>query len=164
MIAESTIPNAGLGIFSTVELRRGETVGNGDKAIPLIDIYWHNDQDFFYPFGDYVWNGNVMGMTPEVEQGDVDAYWPGLDCMINCNLALLNVKKAIPTYDEAGMHRATYPGAGAISYYDKGITEVKRDIPAGGELFKFYGDHWYVVIHPDLMIGSQNTESMLALP
>ena len=149
IIAESTIPNAGLGIFSTVQRRKGEKVGNGDKAIPLVDIYWHNDPGFYYPMADYIWNGNVMGMTEEVEKDDIDAYWPGLDCMINCNLALINVEKAIPKYDEAGFHRSTHPGAGAISYYNNGTTEVIRDVPAGGELFKHYSDHWYAQHHTD---------------
>ena len=145
MIAASTIPNAGLGIFSTVPRRKGESVGNGDKAIPLIDLYWNNDQVFFNPLEDYVWHGNVMGMTLESDdEEDADAYWPGLDSMINCNLALINVKKAIPKYDEGGLHRTTHPGAGAISYYNNGTTELIRDIPAGGELFKQYEQSWYV--------------------
>lgn len=143
MIAESTIPNAGLGIYSTIERFEGESVGNGDKAIPVIDLYWHNDKGFFYPMLDYVWHGDEMGMSEEVDSRNlVHAYWPGLDCMINCNLALLNVQKSTPVYDDGGLHRASHAGAGAISYYNNGTTKVLRTIPAGGELFKFYGDHW----------------------
>jgi hypothetical protein len=37
-IAESTIPNAGLGIFTGVGKKEGDTVGNGDLCLPLIDI------------------------------------------------------------------------------------------------------------------------------
>jgi hypothetical protein len=37
-IAESTIPNAGLGIFTGVGRKEGESVGNGDLCLPLIDI------------------------------------------------------------------------------------------------------------------------------
>jgi hypothetical protein len=143
-IAESTIPNAGLGIFTSVKKEKGKTVGNGDTCLPLIDIYWNNDNDFFYPFVDYVWDGTTMGMEQEVEKTDIDAYWPGLDCAVNCNLALINVAKAFPDYDEAGMHRTKHPGTGAFTPYHKGTTEVVRSIPPGGELFKFYGDSWYV--------------------
>ena len=140
-IAESTLPNAGLGIFTTVPKEKGDTIGNGDVCLPLIDFWFNNDQKagFFYPFSDYVWNGNEMGMSTEIDSDDVEAYWPGLDCMVNCNLALLNVKKAEPIYDEGGLHRSTHPGAGAISPYHNGTTFVKRHIPAGGELFKYYG-------------------------
>ena len=144
-VAKSTIPNAGLGIFSTVLRRKGETItGTGDKAIPLIEIYFHNGPDFNFPMADYVWEGREMGMSEEVADDDVYAYWPGLDAMVNCHAALLNVKQSIPTYDPAGFHRRTHAGAGAISYYNHGTSKVMRDIPAGGELFKYYGDQWYV--------------------
>lgn len=39
-LAESTIPGAGLGIFTAVEQQVGDTVGEGDICIPLIDLYW----------------------------------------------------------------------------------------------------------------------------
>jgi hypothetical protein len=139
-LAESTIPNAGLGIFSAVEKESGETVGNGDICIPLFEIYWHNDYDFFLLMSEYVWDGRVMGMHLEVEGKDVNAYWPGIDCAVNCNLALLNVEKATPMYDEGGLERGRHPGAGAISPYRNGTTYVSRRIPKGGELFKYYGE------------------------
>jgi hypothetical protein len=148
-LAESTIPGAGLGIFSGVTKDVGDTVGNGDVCIPFLDIYWHNDgknDKFFFPMADYVWDGRVMGMQMEVEDDDINAYWPGLDCAVNCHLALLNVKKATPIYDDGGLHRAIHPGAGAISPYHNGTTVVSRTIPEGGELFKYYGDDWYVTL------------------
>ena len=60
-IGESTIPNAGLGIFTAIAKEEGDTVGNGDVCIPLLDMSWHNGDDFFNPFADYVWAGEVMG-------------------------------------------------------------------------------------------------------
>lgn len=87
-----------------------------------------------------------MGMQMEVEDDDIEAWWPGLDCAINCHEALLNVEKAVPAYDEGGLHRGKHPGAGAISPYHNGTTSVSRMIPQGGELFKYYGDDWYVII------------------
>jgi hypothetical protein len=143
-LADSTIAGAGLGIFSAVTKEKGDPVGSGDVCLPLFDIFWHNDNDFFFPMNDYVWDGRVMGMGLEAEDDDINAYWPGMDCAVNCNLALLNVAKASPVYDEGGLHRARHPGAGAISPYHNGTTLVTRYIPAGGELFKFYGDDWYV--------------------
>jgi hypothetical protein len=58
-IAESTIPNAGLGIFTAIERQKGDTVGEGDVCIPLIDLEWHHP-DSFYPFSEYAWAGEVM--------------------------------------------------------------------------------------------------------
>ncbi|KAL3923533.1 MAG: hypothetical protein SGILL_001601 [Bacillariaceae sp.] len=156
-IAQSTIPNAGLGIFTGISKSEGDTIGNGDKAIPLVDFYWHNGeytdeshlddehhQPFFNPLSDYVWHGIGMGMDYETEiDEDITAFWPGIDAMINCNLGLLNVVKSTPEYDEAGLHRNSHPGAGSISAYDAAPTKIIRDIPVGGELFKHYGDFWF---------------------
>jgi hypothetical protein len=142
-MADSTIPNAGLGIFSAIELNEGDSVGDGDICIPIFELDWHHD-DAFNPFADYVWAGEVMGMKMEVGSPDIEALCPGLDCAINCNLALLNVAKATPVYDDAGLHRSRDPGAGSITPYHNGTTKVTRKIPPGGELFKFYGDSWYV--------------------
>jgi hypothetical protein len=82
-------------------------------------------------------------MKFEAMTADIEALCPGLDCVINCNLALINVDKATPVYDEAGLHRARDPAAGSITPYHNGTTVVTRRIPPGGELFKFYGDSWF---------------------
>jgi hypothetical protein len=142
-LANSTIPNAGLGIFSAIELNPGDIVGEGDVCIPITQLYEHH-KDPHNPFKDYVWAGEVMGMKLEVEGFDMEAFCPGLDAAINCNLALTNVEKANPVFDDARLHRQSHPGAGAITPYHNGTTRVERRIPAGGELFKFYGDAWYV--------------------
>ena len=68
-IAESTIPNAGLGVFTAVEKKVGDMVGNGDVCFPLLELDWHNgvildpDSYFFDPFADYVWDGMTLGKT-----------------------------------------------------------------------------------------------------
>lgn len=153
-LAPSTLPLAGLGIFTTVPKKEGEEVGRGDVFLPLFELDWHNelmlkyedDPSFHYfnPFSDYVWNGDSMGMGTEVESTDLGVMAPGLDAAINCNLALINVGKATPVWDDGGLHRSRDPGAGAITLYHNGTTPVVyRDIPAGGELFKFYGDSWF---------------------
>jgi SET domain len=143
-MAESTIPGAGVGIFTAEAKVAGDVVGNGDICIPVIDMYWHNgEKKFFNPFYDYFWNGYTMGMAMETDTGDIEALCPGLDCAINCNLALLNVEKSTPIYNDADLHRSVDPGVGSFSPYGNGTTYVSRPIPAGGELFKHYGDHWF---------------------
>ena len=149
-LAESTIPGAGYGLFSGVNKAEGDYVGNGDKAIPLIDAHWHNGlyPDFFNPTADYVWDGASMGMRLEVfDVADLSAFWPGIDAMVNCHFGLNNLEKATPVYDEGGIHRSRHHGAGSVSPYEAnqdGSSYVTRDIPAGGELFKGYGDHWFL--------------------
>mmetsp|Transcript_37958 Transcript_37958/g.92400 ORF Transcript_37958/g.92400 Transcript_37958/m.92400 type:complete len:765 (-) Transcript_37958:102-2396(-) len=48
-LAPSTIPNAGQGIFSGVEKDLDDTIGNGDKALPLIDLFWNNGDYYVFP-------------------------------------------------------------------------------------------------------------------
>jgi hypothetical protein len=86
-----------------------------------------------------------MGMQQETTEPNehVSAFAPGLDAAINCHLGLINVDKNVPSYDVSGLHRSRDPGAGAITPYHNCTTSVIHDIPAGGELFKDYGDHWF---------------------
>jgi hypothetical protein len=153
-LAPSTIPGAGLGVFTTIAKKKGDTVGQGDVFIPMLEVDGHNDKankrltdpsfTIFNPFLDYVWTGESMGMAFEVVSNDVVAMCPGLDAAINCNLALINVGKALPMWDDGGLHRSRDPGAGALTPYHNGSTPIiLRDIPAGGELFKHYGDWWF---------------------
>ena len=48
-LAPSTIPNAGQGIFSGVEKDVGDEIGNGDKALPIIDLFWNNGDYYEFP-------------------------------------------------------------------------------------------------------------------
>jgi hypothetical protein len=150
-IAKSTIPNAGLGIFTAEAKEPNDPLGSGDVCIPNIDIKYHGH--FFDPFKDYIWSGYLMGMLRESHANNVEAYCPGLDCAINCNLALINTQKSLPSYDNSGLHRARDPGAGAFTPYHNGTTLASRHIPIGGELFKFYGNEWFET-RPNLFDGS----------
>jgi hypothetical protein len=146
-LALSTLPGAGLGIFSSVERKAGDAVGSGDVCLPNIDLQYHNRRPVFDSMHDYYWQGAAMGMSRESHSNDVNAYCPGLDCAINCHLGLLNTHHSFPRYDYAGLHRSRDPGAGAITPYHNGTTYATRTIPAGGELFKNYGDHYFVSRH-----------------
>ena len=165
-IAESTIPNAGNGIFSGISKKKNEYIGNGDKAIPIIDVWWHNNNNnnnnggngnnnkiFFNPVEHYVWEGSSMGMGLEVfSQNDLSTFWPGIDAIVNCHSGLLNVEKSTPHLDDGGVHRRIHPSAGSISPYNSlqlhneggGSSKISRDIPIGGELFKNYGEEWFL--------------------
>jgi hypothetical protein len=104
-----------------------------------------HERNFFNPFKDYFWAGVAMGMNEESGRDDMEALCPGLDCAVNCHLGLVNVEKAVPRYSTANLNRNRDPGVGAFTYYHNGTTLATRDIPAGGELFKYYGDHWFTV-------------------
>ena len=147
-MAESTIPNSGIGMFSTKPIQAEELVGNGDKCIMLLDIHNHNqdEDDDGYPdmTEDYVWDARSFGLGHEVhgETGSIRAFWPGVNAASNYNSYLVNVDTTFPDYDDAGVHRSQSPGAGAFSPYHLGLPKAIRYIPAGGELFKYYGPNW----------------------
>ena len=58
-LAESTIPNAGMGVFTTIALGKGDKVAS-DIGIPIIDLEWHNGggdtgKDFHWMINHYQW-------------------------------------------------------------------------------------------------------------
>ena len=143
-IAESTIPNAGLGIFTAKAREPGESVGNGDICIPQIDLDWHHGAENIDNFADFVWDGTVLGMGSEVGPFElVHAFCPGLDAAVNAHAALVNVDVGLPLFDQGGLNRSKDPGVGAFSAYHNGTSSVHSYIPPGGELFKSYGDAWF---------------------
>jgi hypothetical protein len=149
-MAPSTIPGAGLGIFTAKDLEEGDFVGNGDVPILLVDVSRHQgfpdnhhyyDSDFFDPFQNYVWDGGYMGIGNQ-EYVDNSVFWPGINAGVNCFPSLINIGLSMFESEEAGIHRSRHPGAGAFSPYHNGTSPATRRIPAGGELFKDYGDDW----------------------
>lgn len=142
-MAPSTLVNAGIGVFTAEAKLKGETIGAPDLYIPLVDIYKNDGgRPKHWPLGDYVWGGADMGMFSDSQYQDVTAYCPGLDAAVNGGLQIINVGKSTPQFDFT-LHRSKDPGAGAITPYHNGTTLVTRDIPAGGEVFKDYGDGWF---------------------
>ena len=149
-LAPSTIPTAGLGVFTARPLHLRDLITPvGDVAIPIIGKFWHyggklKGDNLFWPIKDYTWNAHKKGMqaTEGFERLKVEVYCPGLDALPNCQLALVNMDKSTPQYDYGGLHRSRDVGAGAFSPYHNGTLRVTRDIPEGGELFAPYGDNW----------------------
>lgn len=148
-LAPSTIPGAGLGVFTAIEQTAGTTLrgryGGADICWPYIDLYWHHDDDAAMasgshldhnPLADYFWMGRRMGMGFESNHGDTEALCPGLDCLVNGH-ALANLGPAEAIVDDDGA------SSGSTSPYHTAPSHVLQDIPAGGELFKLYGDNWF---------------------
>jgi len=143
-MAQSTIPNAGLGIFTSIPIKPMDIIGKGDVCLPQVNgKLYTSGSTLNNPFEAYQWTGQSMGMSRESSTKDVEAICPGLDCVVNCNPALINTYKSSPLYDYAGLHRAQDPGAGSFTPYHNGTTYASKDIPAGGEIFKYYGDGWF---------------------
>ena len=70
-LAKSTIPNAGLGIFTTVPRKRNDSIGNGDVCIPILDLEWYGydpQTQFVNPFE------QPMTQTLPTQQLDPECY------------------------------------------------------------------------------------------
>ncbi|KAL7566573.1 hypothetical protein ACA910_000640 [Epithemia clementina (nom. ined.)] len=152
-LAPSSIPGAGIGVFTAVDLKEGDIVGYGDVIIPIIDFLYHMSADYrfdpdhhFDPTANYVWDGREMGLQYEtafVNQG-ISSLAPGFNCAVNCHLGLLNVDKLEPHYFSGGLHRSKDPGVGAFSPYYNASTVATTSVTAGSELFKNYGNDYFL--------------------
>jgi len=140
-VAKSTLPDAGLGIFTATERRSGQTLeSTADTCVPFIDMYWHQPEHLQSPYrDDYYWNGRALGMTTESKTGTVEAFCPGMVSLLNCHAGLVNVIKPGATHEEEN-NLKEYPGT--QSPYGVHATKIARPIPVGGELFSYYNDEW----------------------
>lgn len=147
-MAESTIPGAGLGLFTAIPRNKGDSLHNDEVYIPILDLSWHQGKingDYFDTTAAYVWNTYSDGSGIESEgawTGGIMAYWPGWGAAINCHFGINNLVASASSshHGNVHMHRLTNPGAGAYSYYHAQEAFAYRAIPAGGELFRSYGD------------------------
>jgi hypothetical protein len=141
---QSTLPNAGLGVFTAVDVKEGDIVEelvlskskhsnkHNNNNIPVVyaldvatlshstALLWRN----------YTWAGDLFG-------GKVggDAFVPGLASMVNSNTEG-NGNNVKPIF-----YVDNVDGSGSGRH----ILQIKatRNIPAGSELFTHYGDHWF---------------------
>jgi hypothetical protein len=142
-MAQSSIPNAGIGIFTASDLAEGAFVGEPEMLVPLTDIMFQNH----WLIDDVQWD---TGLDPRLyfESHHANSiYYPGFGAQINCHMGLNNVDHTLPTYNSAGYHRAQDPGAGGFTNWHGMGNKVLRDTKAGEELFTNYGDDWFIERH-----------------
>ena len=143
-LAPSTIPNAGLGIFSGRNYKPSERIQEtGDVAIPIVDIRFHTgDKDFMFLWDEYTWNAEQLSMDGEGYE-DVNVASPGFGAAANCYMPLQNVEEWDAHYNDNRMHRSRDVGAGAFSYWWNRTTTAYRELHAGEEIFVSYGEPWF---------------------
>jgi hypothetical protein len=118
-MAPSTIPGAGLGIFTVSAKHRGDTIGYQlkDATIPIdmesiIASSASNaaKDQAVHLLRNYTWTRN---------ENEDEVLVLGVESLMNSHLAAANVK-----------------------HYDSATVAV-TDIPPGGEAWSYYGDHWF---------------------
>lgn len=140
-LSPSSIPNSGWGIFTAVDIAKGETVFQPDVVISLVDMDRHNGMVFSSMFDSYVWEGDDFAVSFEADL--VDTFLPGPGAIPNFHPFLKNVIVTDDaTYDDCDLHRSKDPGAGAFTYYNYDKASAVVDIASGTELFVDYGQDW----------------------
>ncbi|KAL3804966.1 hypothetical protein ACHAWO_012539 [Cyclotella atomus] len=158
-LAPSSIPNAGLGIFTTIPYDVNSPIGQSEIGILIHDIFQHYpDSDTTKDlFKNYVWEANYVSMGPwEATHGSTMV--PGLGMMTNDHPGLTNVRGDKHAFAgrfwednddtatvEGRKHNLNLEdaGRGAYSEHSKLGFHTVRNVEAGDELFIFYGQGWF---------------------
>lgn len=144
-LAESAIPNGGLGVFTGIGLHRDDTVGVPDICIFVSDPpdHWTHLRSHTYGSGSFF--GQYEGDQSRAAcEGFATTYNTVPDRMVNTRL----VSPVLAT--TAGLHRASSPGAGSITHHYGVHGQATDTIAAGSELTVNYGDWDFAAdpLHP----------------
>lgn len=146
-MAESTIPNAGLGMFvGNRAMKEGDVVTTEDLMIPLVEPDWHNNfEDYHNLWMEYMWTASLFhGMIDELEEHE-NAYVIsfGMGAAVNCMLPLVNVEDETEDSTNSAGVTSQSPGAGAFTPYHNRTFHATKDIPKGAELYAHYGESYF---------------------
>ena len=154
-LAPSSIPNSGLGMYTTTPYTKGDTFHLPEIGIML------QDKDAHYPAGSnkllaqYPWAAGLLtGGASEVTTGAVLV--PGLGMLANSHLGLANFRHddiwkvqieedGTDSLSVEGLTSSTLNdvGRGASSSHSRVLFYADKNIQIGEELFVNYGDEWF---------------------
>ena len=139
-MAESSIPNSGLGVYAGKDIARSDLVDDMPQVvIPLIDF-----KDKKTILWDYPWSGEWYGAT--LESTNPKILTPNIGMLANSHLGLANTQQR----SEKGMHihvdsedRTSNFGAGANTLNHYASFSADTDIMRGSEIFADYGTSYF---------------------
>lgn len=148
VLAESSLPDAGWGVFVLKDRQRGQPVLGGDVVVQAHDLLQSSSSPAAQAslttlLHHYWWEASETGGFYEGQT--VVSHAPGLGMLAN-GLAEgnHNVLPFAPRIDEGGLTRLESPGAGAISHYHNYTWFVlQKQLSSGSEVFVNYGDNWF---------------------
>jgi len=164
-LAESSIPESGLGLFSAVNISKGDTIGYDDALVLFFDFTYNvvthdenvlkpsqniNLKDYIreeYRFIDYFWLGVGLNLQLDIginnEAYHVSASLPGLGAATN---NAPGVKSSQPYLTQMiGYKVPNYSDLEAGASNEFGIIRWRANeaIPRGMEIFSPYGDAYF---------------------
>lgn len=153
-MAESSIPNSGLGMFTGKTVKDSQGIGFPGIVIQAPDVDENNELRHEYVGAEYdpdepawllenyFWNAPYTGGFSEAR--DIQSIVPGIGMLANSHTGAFNALSRLASRDNAGIRPMTDPGAGAsTTYHGMRYLAHNGDLPAGAEIFVEYGDHWF---------------------
>jgi SET domain len=134
-LAESAIPQSGLGLFTAVDLQEGDQA----QSMPDICIYVTDTPDGTH-FDTHAWARDVF--FGSFEGRHAMAACEGFGSLFNSVRPFMKTSKPVmlQSHDNAGLQRSRDAGAGAVSQYYGISSTATRNVEAGSELTIYYGD------------------------
>jgi hypothetical protein len=151
-MAESAIPNSGLGMFTAVEMGNSKQIFSGEIVIQVQDYslnrklrHWLHEtnktEEPKWLLDSYFWNAETT--LGEFEARRIYSIVPALGMLANSHPGLVNARMRRPTRESGGVHRTTHASAGAFSTFHDIRFVSDGPIEAGAELYADYGDSWF---------------------
>ena len=144
-IAPSSIPNSGMGMYTTKSFSKGSVMLPADGPnIPIIDPNY--DHKWVNLFSRYWWGaGNGVSDSVIFEADRIGDYQITMGSLPNSHSFLNNMGFKFPDirYDDSLLDRSIDPGTGAYSYHTGRDMTAGRDVVAGEEIFLEYPSSYF---------------------
>lgn len=114
VMAPSTLPNSGWGMFTLTDRPRGSPITFGDVVVPIADLLQHHADGMHLLLHDYLWQGYIAHDAAVYEGNVVYAALPGTGMLAN-SLPRNNVAPGRADYNGSRTHQT--PFAGAVTNY-----------------------------------------------
>ena len=142
-MAESSIPNAGLGIFAGKDFEVDELVDPAPQAVvPLIDIQRHTKYEGSV-LANYPWASWTQGA--QLEAKSIHILYPNLGMLANSHLGLANAENTNYCKIDIGSNNRTtdYRTGANTLYHSASFTVEGSRIAMGSEIFVDYGEGYF---------------------
>ena len=151
-LAESAIPNSGLGMYTAKGFDNAERLFHGEVVIQVEDYevnmklarWYHGDFSDtplnYWLLDSYYWHSHTS--VGQFEGQSIFSIIPGLGMLANSHPGLINcdIQKPTQTHD---LNRLSDPGAGASTTYHDLHYLTTQSLEVGEEIFVRYGDAWF---------------------
>ena len=154
-LAPSSIPNSGLGMYTTRKINKGELFHLPEVGVALRDrvVHFTSGGDGTKLLNQYPWSHTVLNHGT-YETSMMEGLVPGIGMLANSHLGLVNMRhqdswKTETQKDSTDSFHYTESltmddvGRGSYSTHGNVVFEASNNLAAGEELFVSYGVGWF---------------------